>query len=73
MLELRCMFMICIAECWNIMIDHYRSGDCEDLRNRLDCQSERAVPDYGYMLEQQLLYQIARCVMELDDYGTIDI
>ena len=24
------------------------------------------------MLEQQLLYQIARCVMELDDYGTID-
>jgi len=31
------------------------------------------VPDYGYMLEQQLLNQITRCVMELDDYRTMGI
>jgi len=30
------------------------------------------VPDYGYILEQQLLNLITRCVMELDDYGTIE-
>ena len=45
----------------------------EDLGISVICLSERISTGYCYMLEQQLLNQITRCVMELDDYGTIGI
>jgi len=45
----------------------------EDLGIRVVSLSERISTGYCYMLEQQLLYQITRCVMKLDDYGTIGI
>jgi len=37
------------------------------------CQSEWTSTGYCYMLEQQLLYLITRCVLVLDDQVTIGI
>ena len=72
LIELRCMFMY-DTECWDIMTDLYRRGNCEVLGIRVDWWSERTSTGHCDMLEHQLLYQITCCVLTLDDYRTIGI